>query len=91
MNKTLATKEHLEELGFKPDSKFWIFESKDFVGSITYTKEMTPTHESGWNGLDLKHYYCIKLLNKKQQEVRFFTEELYVEDMMSMFEMLKTY
>ena len=91
MNKTLVTKEHLEKLGFKPCYSFWIFESKDFVGSITYTEEITPKSEDGENSLDIERYYCIKLHNRKKQEVRFFTEELYVEDIMSMFEMLKIY
>ena len=91
MKKTLATKEHLEELGFKPFCRFWILESKDLIGSITYTEEMTPKHDSGLNSLDIERYYCIKLHNRKKQEVRFFTEELYVEDIMSMFEMLKIY
>jgi hypothetical protein len=91
MDKTLVTKEHLEELGFTPCCRFWILESKDLVGTITYTEEVTPTHELGENSLDVKCYYCIKLHNKKQQEVRFFTEKLYVEDIMSMFEMLKIY
>ena len=84
MKKTLATKEHLEEIGFNPCGRFWIFESKDLLGSITYTEEMTPTH-------DLERYYCVKLHNKKKQEVRFFTEDLYIEDIMSMFEMLNIY
>lgn len=91
MKKTLATKEHLEELGFKPFGRFWILESKDLLGSITYTEEITPKHDSGLNSLDIERYYCIKLHNRKKQEVRFFTEELYVEDIMSMFEMLKIY
>lgn len=91
MDKTLLTKEHLEELGFTPCGRFWMLESKDLVGSITYTEEITPKHDSGLNSLDLERYYCVKLHNKKQQEVRFFTEHLYIEDIMSMFEMLKIY
>jgi hypothetical protein len=90
MKKTLATKEYLEELGFNPYYRFWIFESKDFVGSITYTEEITPNFEHGENSLDTERYYCIKLHNRKKQEIRFFTETLYVEDIMSMFEMLKS-
>lgn len=90
MDKTLVTKEHLEELGFATCGRFWIFNSKDFDGSITYTEEVTPTHESGYNSLDFKCYYCVKLRNKKRQEVRFFTEELYVEDIISMMKILKT-
>ena len=89
MDKTLVTKEHLEELGFKPCGRFWILESKDLIGSITYTEEMTPKSEYGENSLDIERYYCVKLYNKKKQEIRFFTEVLYVEDIMSMFEMLK--
>mgnify|MGYP003488735198 CR=1 FL=1 len=90
MEKILAKKEHLEELGFKPCCSFWILESKDLLGSITYTEEVTPIHESGENSLDVKCYYCVKLYNKKQQEVRFFTEKLYVEDIISMMKMLKS-
>ncbi len=89
MEKILATKEHLEELGFAPYCSFWIFESKDFVGSIT--EEITPKSEDDENSLDIERYYCIKLHNRKKQEVRFFTEKLYVEDIKSMFEMLKIY
>lgn len=91
MEKTLVTKERLEELGFTPCCSFWILESKDLVGTITYTEEVTPTHELGENSLDVKCYYCVKLLNKKQQEVRFFTEKLYVEDILSMFGILNFY
>lgn len=91
MKKTLATKEDLEELGFEPCCGFWVYENKDFVGIITYTEEMTPTHESGWNSLNLKRNYCVKLRNKKQQEILFFTKKLYVEDIMWMLEMLKIY
>ena len=90
MKKTLATKEHLEELGFKPCCRFWIFESKDFVGSITYTEEITPKFECGENSLDTERYYCIKLYNRKKQEIRFFTETIYVEDVISIMKMLKS-
>lgn len=91
MDKTLVTKEHLEELGFKPYCRFWILESKDLVGSITYTEEITPKHESGLNSIDVERYYCVKLHNnKKQQEIRFFTEVLYLEDMISVMKILKT-
>lgn len=90
MKKTLVTKEHLEELGFKPICRFWILESKDLVGSITYTEEITPKKEYGENSLDAERYYCIKLHNRKKQEVRFFTEELYVEDIISVMKILKT-
>lgn len=90
MKKTLATKEHLEELGFNPCSRFWILESKDLLGSITYSEETTHKQEMGLNSLDTERYYCIKLHNRKKKEIRFFTETLYVEDIMSMFEMLKS-
>ena len=90
MKKTLVTKEHLEELGFKPCCSFWILESKDLMGTITFTEEIIPKHEKGLNSLDLERYYCVKLLNKKQQEIRFFTEELYVEDITSVMKILKT-
>lgn len=91
MDKTLLTKEHLEELGFEPCARFWILESKDLVGSITYTEEITPKIESGLNSIDVERYYCVKLHNnKKQQEIRFFTGELYVEDIISVMKILKT-
>lgn len=90
MDKTLVTKEHLEELGFKPCGRFWILENKVLQGSITYTEELTPIHGSGLNSLDFKCCCCVKLRNKKRQEVRFFTEELYVEDIISMMKILKT-
>lgn len=89
MGKTLVTKESLEELGFKPCCRFWIIESKDLIGSITYTEEITPKHELGDNSIDVERYYCVKLHNnKKQQEIRFFTHTLYVEDITAMKEML---
>lgn len=90
MDKTLVTKEHLEELGFKPCGRFWILESKDLIGSITYTEEMTPKSEYGENSLDIERYYCIKLHNRKKQEIRFFTETIYVEDVISIMKMLKS-
>lgn len=91
MDKTLVTKEHLEELGFKPCGRFWILESNDLIGSITYTEEMTPKSEYGENSLDIERYYCVKLHNnKKKQEIRFFTGELYVEDIISVMKILKT-
>lgn len=90
MAKTLATKEHLEELGFVPCCSFWILESKDLLGSITYTEEITPKKESSLNSIDVERYYCVKLHSKEHQEVRFFTEELYVEDIIAMIEMLKS-
>lgn len=89
MKKTLATKEHLEAIGFTQCCRFWIFESKDFVGSITYTEEITPKFECGENSLDTERYYCIKLHNRKKQEIRFFTEELYVEDIIAIIGILK--
>lgn len=91
MKKTLATKEDLEKLGFEPCCSFWILENKDLIGSITYTKEITPKSEYGVNSLDTERYYCIKLHNRKKQEIRFFTETLYVEDITSMIEILKNY
>lgn len=91
MDKTLLTKEHLEELGFTPCCRFWMLESKDLVGSITYTEEITPTHDLGLNSIDIERYYCVKLHNnKKKQEIRFFTGELYVEDIISVMKILKT-
>lgn len=90
MEKTLVTKEHLEELGFEPICRFWILESKDLVGTITYTEEMTPKLEYGENSLDAERYYCIKLRNRKKQEIRFCTETLYVEDIISMISILKS-
>lgn len=90
MDKTLVTKEHLEELGFNPCGRFWILESKDLIGSITYTEEMTPKSEYGENSLDIERYYCIKLHNRKKQEIRFFTETIYVEDVISIMKMLKS-
>lgn len=80
MEKTLVTKEHLEELGFEPYYRFWILESKDLEGSITYNEEI----------MDMERYYCVRLLNRNNQEVRFFTEELYVEDIISVLNILKT-
>lgn len=80
MEKTLVTKEHLEELGFEPYGRFWILESKDLEGSITYNEEI----------MNMERYYCVRLLNRNNQEVRFFTEELYVEDIISVLNILKT-
>lgn len=91
MKKTLLTKEHLEELGFKPCCRFWILESKDLVGSITYTEEITPQIEYGEKSIDTERYYCLKLYNNKKQEMRFFTEALYVEDITTIMEMMKNY
>lgn len=80
MEKTLVTKEHLEELGFEPYHRFWILESKDLEGSITYNEEI----------MNMERYYCVRLLNRNNQEIRFFTEELYVEDIISVLNILKT-
>lgn len=91
MKKTLATKEHLEELGFNPCGRLWILESKDLLGSITYTEEITPKQEMGLNSIDTERCYCVKLHNnKKQQEIRFFTGCLYIEDITSMITILNT-
>lgn len=89
MKKTLATKEHLEELGFNPCGRFWILESKDLLGSITYTEEITPKQEMGLNSIEIERYYCIKLHKTPKKEIRFFTDELYVEDIIVIIEMLK--
>lgn len=91
MKKTLVTKEHLEELGFNPCGRFWLLEGKDLVGTITYTEEITPKKEYGENSLDAERYYCIKLHNRKKQEVLFFTEALYVEDITTIMEIMKNY
>ena len=91
MKKTLATKEHLEKLGFKPCCRFWILENKDLIGSITYTEEITPKNEYGESVIDTERYYCIKLHNRKKQEIRFFTETLYMEDIIAMIEILRNY
>lgn len=91
MKKTLITQEELKKLGFTPCGRFWLLENKNSCGSITYTERIIPKSENGENILDTERYYCVKLHNKKQQEVRFFTEHLYIEDIMSMFEMLKIY
>lgn len=91
MKKTLLTKEHLEKLGFKPCCRFWILESKDLLGTITYTEEITPKHDEGLNSLDTERYYCVKIHNRKKQEIRFFTETLYVEDITTIMEMIKSY
>lgn len=91
MEKTLVTKEHLEELGFTPCGRFWLLEDKYMCGSITYTEEITPKSEHGENYIDTERYYCIKLHNRKKQEIRFFTEELYVEDIITIIGILKDY
>lgn len=91
MKKTFVTKEHLEELGFTPCGYFWILENKDMCGSLTYTEEITPKSEHGEKSLDTERYYCLKLRNRKKQEIRFFTEALYVEDITTIMEMMKNY
>lgn len=58
-------------------------------GSITFAEEIIPKSEDGENSLDTKRYYCIKLRNMKKQEIRFFTEELYVEDIITIIGILK--
>lgn len=91
MEKTLVTKEYLEELGFTPCGRFWLLENKNACGSLTYTEEITPKSEHGENSLDVERYYCLKLYNRKKQEIRFFTEVLYVEDITAIMELMKNY
>ena len=91
MKKTLITQEKLKELGFTPCGRFWLLENKNACGSITYTEEIIPQSENGENSLDIERYYCLKLHNRKKQEIRFFTETLYVEDITTIMEMIKSY
>ena len=90
MNKTLLTKEKIQKLGFTPCGNFWLLEDKNMCGSITYTEEIIPQREYGENSLDIERYYCLKLHNRKQ-EIRFFTETLYVEDVTTIMEMMMNY